>query len=482
MRFASRVGIGYGQHWRGVIFRREYKDLEDIISKSKRWFPLIFPDAKFLASQGALKWVFSTGEELLFRNFKKEDDYWGYHGQELPYISWEELTAYPDDKCYEAMMSCNRSSFQVPSELIGKLPPIPVETFSTTNPYGPGHSWVKRRFIDVEKPGSVVRREYTFTNPATQQSQTIVRHQVRIFGSYSENPYLDPGYVAKLLSIKDPNKRKAWIEGDWNVTSGGRFDYLWNEQVHVVEPFEIPDNWYVDRSHDWGEAKPFSNLWFAQSKGETITTLSGKEWTPAKGSVFVIGEWYGNDDGEDNVGVRLSSTNVAKGVKWIDQRLIGTDNPQPTAMRGTINIKPGIVKGKVRPGPADNAINTANDGLSIADKMKAEGVEWTSSDKRPGSRINGAALLCDYLEASLDANNTESGVGEKPALYFFSYCRGIISRFPILPRDTKNPDDIDTEAADHDYDALRYRISAPIRGDGSVSYGSSGGSRYVSGG
>lgn len=471
MRFATRVGIGYGQYWRGVIFRREYGDLEDIISKSKRWFPQIFPDAKFLASKGDLKWVFATGEELLFRAFKRPEDYWKYHGQELPFIGWEELTAYPDDKCYEDMMSCNRSSFQVPEDRVRDLPPIPVETFSTTNPYGPGHSWVKRRFIDLAAPGNIIKREYKIKDPKTQKDIILTRHQVRIFGSYSENPYLDPAYVAKLLSIKDPNKRKAWIEGDWNVTSGGRFDHLWREQVHVVEPFIIPAGWHVDRSHDWGEAKPFSNLWFAEANGETITTQSGKKWTPAKGSVFVIGEWYGNESGEDNVGVRLSSTNVAKGVAWIDKRLTGSDSPQPTSMRGDIMIQPGIIKGKVKPGPADNAINTKADGQSISDKMKVEGVRWTASDKSPGSRVNGAALLCDYLEGSIEANENESGVGEKPGLYFFDYCRGIISRFPTLPRDTKNPDDIDTDAPDHDYDSLRYRIGAKKRGTFSVSYG-----------
>lgn len=484
MRFACRVGIGYGKYWRGVIFRREYGDLEDIISKSKRWFPQIFPDAKFLASKGDLKWVFATGEELLFRAFKRPEDYWKYHGQELPFIAWEELTAYPDDKCYEDMMSCNRSSFQVPADR-SDLPPIPVEVFSTTNPYGPGHSWVKRRFIDIAPPGRVVRRDYTFTNPATGERNTIRRNQVRIFGSYSENPYLDPMYVAKLLSIKDPNKRKAWIEGDWNVTSGGRFDYLWRENIHVVTPFNIPAGWHVDRSHDWGESKPFSNLWFAEATGETITDHDGKEWTPVKGSVFVIGEWYGNEKGEDNVGVHLSSTNVAKGVKWIDQRLAGQDVPQPTSMRGDIHIHPGIISGQVKPGPADNAINTASDGQSIAVKMRNEGVKWTESDKRPGSRVNGAALLCDYLEGSLDAADPEKAEDAKPGLYFFDYCRGIASRFPTLPRDTKNPDDIDTDAPDHDYDALRYRISAKIKGKAAVSYGSggsSGGNRYVSGG
>ena len=40
------------------------------------------------------------------------------------------------------------------------------------------------------------------------------------------------------------------------------------------------------------------------------------------------------------------------------------------------------------------------------------------------------------------------------------HCSGLISRLPVLPRDAKNPDDVDTAAEDHDYDALRYRVLA----------------------
>ena len=57
----------------------------------------------------------------------------------------------------------------------------------------------------------------------------------------------------------------------------------------------------------------------------------------------------------------------------------------------------------------------------------------------------------------------QAGIPERPAIYFFDNVRGIISRFPILSRDTKKPDDVDTEQEDHDYDALRYRVTAKSR-------------------
>ena len=65
-----------------------------------------------------------------------ERSYGEYHGHEYPWIGWEELTQWPTDKAYRLMFSCCR-------------PPsagVPCRVRSTTNPYGPGHNWVKRRF------------------------------------------------------------------------------------------------------------------------------------------------------------------------------------------------------------------------------------------------------------------------------------------------------------------------------------------------
>ena len=67
------------------------------------------------------------------------------------------------------------------------------------------------------------------------------------------------------------------------------------------------------------------------------------------------------------------------------------------------------------------------------------------------------------LEAALEGFDSESGMPERPAIYFFNNVRGIISRFPVLSRDSKKPDDVDTEQEDHDYDALRYRATKIVK-------------------
>lgn len=453
MRFRRRVGLGYGSYWRGVIFDREYKNLDDLVSKSKRWFSRFNDGAKFLEAAKDYKWVWPTGEELLFRVAKKEGDYWNYHGQEFPYIGWNELTKYPTGKLYDDMMSTNRSSFlpekDTPRRLnsVGKpigydtpdgqpLPEIPLEVFSTCNPFGAGHGWVKRRFIDVAPYGHVVRTTTRVFNPRKQVDEDVVKTQVTIFGSYRENIYLSPEYVAELESIRDMNKRRAWLLGDWNIVAGGALDDVWESRVHILPRFAVPPTWHVDRSFDWGSSHPFSVGWWAEANGEEATLPDGKKFCPPPGTLIQIGEWYGSRDIGTNEGLKLSAPDIAVGILERERQMLAD----------------GWIKAEPWGGPADNQIRDVkeSDVDSIEVKMAKKGVRWTESDKSPGSRRNGLQLIRDRLEASIR--------GEGQGLYFMRNCSASIGILPTLPRDEVKLDDVDTEAEDHAYDMVRYRV------------------------
>ncbi len=460
MKFRKNVGLGYGPYYRGVIFDREYKDLDDAIRQSKIFFNNMGDGARFLASKGDLKWIWPTGEELLFRKAKTEDDYWSYHGQEFPFIGFNELTKQPDDGFYTAIRSCNRSSFIPPPK--SGIPPIKLQVVSTTNPYGPGHSWVKKRFIDRCQPGEVQRIDLEVQNPQTRRKEIISITRTHIFSSYRENPYLDPIYIATLEQEKDPNKKKAWLEGDWNVAAGGRFSDLWREELHVIKPFRIPFSWHVNRSHDWGEAKPFSNLWFAESDGTAATLPDGRHWAPYPGTLIMIGEWYGTAP-KENTGLDMTSADVGRYVTQIDEYMSEMIEERPL-VDGHLNVIHGIC-GRVNPGPADTSIFSSHDNHCISENMAAEGCYWVedSKIKAPGTRKSGATIIRDRLDAVIKADESESGNLEAPGVYFFNICQSFISRFPMLPRSTKDPDDVDTDAEDHDYDAFRYRaLHKPI--------------------
>lgn len=446
LAFRKHVGKGYGRFWRGVIFDREYKNLDDLVSKSQRWFPqLAGPKARFLSSNSDYKWVWDTGEELLFRQVKRDQDYWNYHGQEFPFLGWNELCKYAMPTLFDAMFSCNRSSFRPedfpqPNPDGGPpilLPKIPLVCFATTNPYGPGHNWVKDRFIDAAAPGALIRKEYNVFNPQTQQREDIVKYHVRIFGSYKENIYLSPEYVADLESIRDENKRKAWLWGDWDIVAGGAFDDVWNAAVHVKPRFKVPAGWRVDRAFDWGSTHPFSVGWWAEANGEEAIMPDGTTWCPQPGSLILINEWYGTN-GHPNEGLKMSAKKIAEGILEREAKMIA---------EGWITSNPAA-------GPADNQIRNVNerDTDTIEKKMADEGVHWTESDKSAGSRKIGLQLARDRFEASVD--------GEGPGLYVTANCRYFVKHIPTLARDEDDMDDVDTTQEDHDWDMTRYRALA----------------------
>jgi len=451
MRFRRRVGVGYGAFWRGVIFDREHKNLDDLVAKSKRWFKEFGDGAEFMSATNAYKWVWPTGEELLFRTAKKEDDYWDYHGQEFPFIGWNELTKYPTGKLYSMFMSCNRSSWtqekNSPKDDDGEytLPQIPLEVFSTTNPWGAGHAWVKNEFIDPAPYGVLIRHTTRVFDPGLQKEVDTTRTRVAIFGSYKENKYLSAQYVATLTAEKDENLRKAWLEGSWDVAVGGMFSDLWRKDIHIVPRFKIPHNWRIDRTFDWGSTHPFWVGWWAESNGEEVVVVHA-DGTPARfcpwpKSYILLHELYGTKQIGTNEGLKWSAPKISDEIMRIEKELKSE----------------GWINSKVQAGPADNQISnkTQSDEDTIEKKMARKGVKWTRSDKSKGSRINGAQLMRDRLEAAVENNG--------PAVYVMVHNRASIAIIPTLPRDTENPDDVDTDSEDHPWDGWRYKLLSPIK-------------------
>ena len=408
MDFAQFVGRGYQTEWKGILFRREYKEFDDIVEKSRKWFPRIFPGAKFIASKGDYKWIFPDGEKLFFRTAKKASDYDSYHGHGYPWIGWEELTSWPSDDLYIAMLSICRSAH----------PGMPRHYRATCNPWGVGHHWVKARFISPMPRGVVIEDEQG-------------RERVAIHGEIWENSHLlenDPEYL-KNLKAQTGAKRQAWLLGDWDIVAGGMFGDVWNPKRHIIQPFDVPRTWRIDRSFDWGSARPYSVGWWAESDGCDIEMPDGSTKSTQRGDLYRIAELYGWT-GKPNEGTRELAVEVARKIKTYEANL----------------------RRRVWPGPADSMIFDTDNGKCIADDMANLGISWRRADKRPGSRINGWEILREKMKNTLS--------GEGPGLYVFDTCRQFIRTVPVLPRDENKPDDVDTEAEDHVADEVRYRVLA----------------------
>lgn len=431
MDFASGVGQGYGRAWRGILFRQTYPQLADVVAKSERWFRLMFPGAKFNKSK--MMWEFPGGEVLLFRHMNSPGDYWNYHGHEYPWIGWEELTNWSTDECYKSMFSCCRCS------VMG----VPRRIRATTNPYGVGHNWVKERW----------RLHGAWWKPivikdAKDREGNEEPERFAIHGHIDENYILlkaDPKYKTSIVaSAASPEMTKAWLHGSWAIIAGGMFGDVWRPAVHIIKPFVIPPSWRIDRSFDWGSAKPFSVGWWAESDGSDYQDADHKWRSSVRGDLYRIAEWYGFT-GKANEGVKMLASEVAQGIK------------QREYDWGYIN--------KVHEGPADSSIFDSENGNCIADDMEEpirlndgkqyRGVSWTRAFKRPGSRKTGWEKMRRMLK---DAIPETGKPRERPGLFVFDTCAQFIRTVPVLPRDEKNMDDVDTDAEDHIGDETRYRV------------------------
>lgn len=430
MDFAADTGRGFAEAWRGVLFRRTYPELSDVIAKTKKWFSQMANRPKF--NEANSTWTWPTGEQLLLRHMRRPDDYWSYHGHEYPWTGWEEITTWPDDECYVRMMSCARSS----NPEVAKV----ARVRATTNPYGVGHNWVKQRFRLPGMRGKVIK-------DAVGRDGEPEPPRIAIHGSLEENRILldaDPNYITRLrASARNSAELQAWLYGSWDIVAGGMFDDVWSPQVHVIPNLNadmIPHSWRIDRSFDWGSSKPFSVGWWAESNGEPIK-VEGRTYGGVRGDLFRIAEWYGWT-GKRNEGVRMLPKDIARGI---------LDREDDMGLRG-----------RVRPGPADSSISDAQTGASIEDMMREVGVTWEMADKRPGSRANGWQKIRQMLGQAFPA---QPGLPrEDPGLFICQRCDQFQATVPVLPRKDKNPDDVDTDAEDHIGDEVRYRVSRQNRG------------------
>ena len=423
MDFGQFVGTArnpfFGPAWKGIVFRNEYKHLEDVISKSEKWFPKIWPRAKFKESPSKLKWVFPDGEQLLFRFGDKESDYNDYHGHEYPWLGFEELTNWSSPAFYLAMFSVCRSSYADPR--------MPRHIRATTNPYGVGHNWVKARFIDPAPRQKIIR-------------DAVGRARVAIHGNIYENKVLltsDPQYLKNLEADTNLNRKRAWLLGDWDIVAGGALDDVWDRTIHVIKAFPIPSTWFVNRSFDWGSAHPFSVGWWAQSDGSRVEVSPGKFRTFPRGTVFRIAEWYGWN-GQPNEGCKMNSDQIGRGIKEREAQLL-TRFKIP----------------RINAGPADSSIFDDREGDSIAaaiDRGYGSRGCFTMANKAPGTRHQRLELLRNRLSASTVEHM------EDPGFFVFDNCTNWIRTVPVLPRDERDPDDVDTKAEDHAYDETGYRL------------------------
>lgn len=409
----------YGEFAVGVFFRRTHKQLDEVIARTKQLFKSLGATFRDLPHS---EWTMANGARLKFRYIQDDKDAEEYQGHSYTRIYIEEVTNFPSPKPINLLRATLRP--------VGGSD-VPCCMRLTGNPGGPGHHWVKKRYIDPAPKGFKILTE-SFSDPVS--GKKIPMHRMFIPSKVQDNPKVGSNYVGALYQAAngDQSILKAWLKGDWEIIQGSFFD-CFNPAIHVV-PRDIwrvlPPGLQRFRAFDWGSAKPFSVGWYAISDGSVH--CDGILFPP--GAFIKYREWYGSAGGDDpNVGVKMSAEAVALGI--VAQERMFSE--------------------RIAYGSADPSIFIRNGGPSIAETMLRAGVSWRKADNK---RIPGWEEMKHRLVGA-----AHPGEPVTPMLYFSAQCEDTIRTLPILQHDDKDMEDLDTDGEDHAADETRYAcMSRPL--------------------
>lgn len=253
-----------------LIIRKNAKDLQDYWLRLEQLGQgvegLKFSQSKYTAIR-RLPGVLST---IFGGHLKDDQSYMQYQGQQFDRICIEELTQIPTERRFNMLISSCRSSNRL-------LKPV---VFCTANPGGPGHSWVKSRFVEPDsKIYDTTKKKYTYVNGSGEvkvvnwldvENKFTGERSAYIPATVDDNPVLlknDPEYVRTLDSLEqsDPELYRAWRHGDWNVAFGAVFEE-WRNELHTFSTFDNVtkddfDNGYKLAGMDWGYNDECVMLW-----------------------------------------------------------------------------------------------------------------------------------------------------------------------------------------------------------------------------
>lgn len=388
----------YGKDAIGLMVRRTRVELTETFERARALFTPL--GATFTTVP--MRCVMPGGARLTFAYLERDADAESYQGHSYSRVYVEEAGNFPSPAPILKLFATLRSGAGVPCRI--RL---------TGNPGGPGHQWVRARYIDPAPQGWRV-----VTDDRTGLERVYIPSRV------GDNRHLGADYVARLKASGAPELVRAWLEGDWSVIAGAFFPEFALDR-HVMAPRELPAHWHRFRSLDWGSAKPFSVGWWAVSDGSLPEI--------ARGALVRYREWYGSN-GEPNVGLRMTAEEVAEGIL--------------TREAGDAERMGGF---------ADPAIFTADGGPSIAERMARRGAMFRPADNARVAR-NGAMGGWDQLRQRLKGD-----ADRRPMLVMFSTCTDAIRTLPALQHDQSRAEDVDTEGEDHAPDEIRYAcMSRPM--------------------
>jgi hypothetical protein len=388
--------------YRGLIIRRTFPQLQEVIDRCHRLYPHM--GGNFKATEK--RWYFPSGAIIDLGHMQHESDKYNYQGKEYQKIGVDELTQFLESM-YTYLFSRLRTTD----------PDINPQILSTTNPGGIGHYWVKERFV------TITDHKRAYIDPKTGLDRVFIPATIE------DNPTLydnDPAYLARLESLPEIEKQRLRY-GIWDSFEGQIFTEL-SQRLHGCVDFDIPPEWERYCVFDWGFSKPFSVQWYAMDYD---------------GVMYLYREWYGLKEGEIDVGLKLPAYKVAQGI--LEREKPGEKIKMRIADPSIWHPRPESRKGEAR-------------GTTIHEDFVSQGVFFIKADN---DRVHGKQQVHKRFRIEQDVDKTTGEItGEHPMFQAFHSCKHFWRTMMILYESPNNPEDVDTDQEDHPYDTVRYMCMA----------------------
>jgi hypothetical protein len=218
----------------------------------------------------------------------------------------------------------------------------------------------------------------------------------------TDNPYLtQDGQYEAMLKTLPPVLRQQLLNGDWDVSEGAAFTEF-DVLKHVIPPMEIPNHWARIKGIDYGYASESAVVWGAID--------------PTDGTLIIYRELYKKNLLASQLGRVITEMEI-------DEHM---------SIQGIL----------------DTACwsRTGTDGPTTAQAIMQAGhkVRQASKARKPGK-----LQIHEYLKVQPNG---------RPRIQMFNTCPNLIRELQTIPISKKDPEDVDTHAPDHAYDALRYLI------------------------
>ena len=365
-----------------LLLRRTFPELEMSILRTVRE---MYPSDIWKYNVQAHTGRFANGSIIDFGYINSEQDLMRYQSAEYDIIRFDELTHFTEEM-YRYLFSRLRGANSYPKQIK-----------SSTNPGNVGHSWVKARFIDPAPADTVIQ--------TPQGTRRFIPSKVQ------DNKFLmesDPAYVERLKNLSE-NEQKALLYGSWDVFEGQYFPE-WRTDLHVVEPFPVPDWWQVYRAIDYG-LDQLACLWCAF----------------------------------DDIGNAYVFREICK------PNVIVSDAAHMILEAGQEHVTATFM-------PSDLMGRSSQTGVSIYEAFSSAGLHGTPVSNQ---RVPGWLNLKEWLHP------VDDGTGNiRPRLMVFNTCRELIRCMPQLRyATTGDPSDAAKDPHDitHAPDALRYLMDGRPR-------------------